>query len=199
MMGKTHMVVGMAMALAVTTPDTVGGFITAIVGGAVGSSISDIDVNVSKHNKDALYTRLVSTGLVPVALLIDLIFDGGIINYMRECSVVNRVIGVLLFVLMCLFGKFQEHRGFTHSLLALALFSISIALFCLPLLVPFATGYASHLVLDLLNKRSIKLFYPINKGVCFKLCYANKTVDKVLFLLGSVATVVLLVFSLSKM
>lgn len=199
MMGKTHMVVGMASAIALTAPDSVGGFIAAVVGGAVGSCISDIDVNVSKHGKDALYTRLIATGLVPIALLIDLIFDGGIINYMIDCSTANKVIGILLFVVMCVIGAMQGHRGFTHSLLAFALFSIAVGLFCLPLLVPFAIGFATHLILDLLNKKPMKLFYPIEKGVCFKLCYANKIVDKVLFVLGSVATVVFLVLSLSAM
>ncbi len=199
MMGKTHMVVGMATAIALTTPDTLGGFISAIVGGAVGSCISDIDVNINKHGKDALYTRLIATGLVPIALLIDLIFDGGIVGYMIDCSTANKVIGVSLFVVMCVIGAMQGHRGFTHSLLALVLFSIAVALFCLPLLIPFSIGFATHLILDVLNKKPMKLFYPLEKGVCLKLCYANKRVDKALFLLGSVAVVFFLIFSISAM
>ncbi|MEE0060276.1 MAG: metal-dependent hydrolase [Acutalibacteraceae bacterium] len=199
MLGKTHMMVGMATALALTAPDSAGGLIAAIVGGAVGSSISDVDVSVSKRGKDALYTRLIATGLVPIALLIDFIFKGGIVRYMIECPTAYKIIGVLLFVALCVIGKTHGHRGFTHSLLGFVLFCVSVSLFCKPVLVPFAIGFATHLILDVFNKKPIKLFWPVKKGLCFNLCCADKMVDKLLLLVGSVATVVFLVISLLAM
>lgn len=196
MMGKTHVFIGIASALALTTPDNLGGCLSAIVGGAVGGSISDIDVGSDKDGIGSLYAKLITTGIIPISLIIDYIIDGGIIDYVRNCNRTNLAIGVIMFIVLCFIGSKQDHRGFTHSLLALFLFSVSIGFFCKPILMPFVIGFASHILIDLLNKKPVKVFFPSKKGVCFKLCYANKTTDKILTLIGIVATVVLLGHSL---
>lgn len=198
MMGKTHICIGVASALAVTMPENIGGCIAAIVGGAVGGSISDIDVSSNKNGIGSLYAKLIATGIIPFSLVIDYIVDGGIVDYIKNCNSTTLTIGVIMFMILCLIGSKQEHRGFTHSLLALLLFSVSVAFFCKPILIPFVIGFASHLLLDTLNKKSIKLFFPLKKGISFNLCYANKTVDKFLLLIGAVGTVGILCYSLVK-
>lgn len=197
MLGKTHIFVGVASALVLTAPDNLSGCLSAIVGGAVGGCISDIDVNSNKNSRDSLYAKLIATGLIPLALVVDFIFDGGIIEYVKNCNRTSLAMGVILFVALCFIGSKQDHRGFTHSLLAMILFSVSIGMFCNPVLIPFVIGFISHLVLDSLNKKPIKLFFPIEKGVCFKLCYSNKTADKVCLAVGVVVTVIYLSLSLA--
>lgn len=197
MLGKTHIFVGVASALVLTAPDNLSGCLCAIVGGAVGGCISDIDVSSNKNSRDSLYAKLISTGLIPLALIVDFIFKGGIIDYVKNCKRATLVTGVVLFLALCFIGSKQDHRGFTHSLLALVLFSVAIGMFCKPLLIPFIIGFISHLVIDSLNKKPIKLFFPLEKGVCFKLCYSNKTVDKVCLAVGVVVTVLYLSLTLA--
>lgn len=67
------------------------------------------------------------------------------------------------------FGKKCRHRGFTHSLLFLFLLSKGCELLVLvgqnnivfiSVSTGFLLGYLSHLVLDLLTKEGIELFFP---------------------------------------
>ena len=53
MLGKTHMTVGIAAALAVTQPASVSEMILAVGIGGLGALISDIDVGTSASHKDA--------------------------------------------------------------------------------------------------------------------------------------------------
>lgn len=198
MMGKTHIFIGIASALVLTAPDNLSDCLPAIVGGAVGGSISDIDVSSSKNGLDSLYAKLMATGIIPIALVIDYIIDGGIIDYVKNCNNTDLLIGVVLFMILCFIGSKQEHRGFTHSLLALFLFGFSIGFFCMPILIPFVIGFISHILLDILNKKPVKLFFPSKKGVCLKLCYSNKTVDKALLTIGIFTTLAFLGYLFSK-
>lgn len=65
------------------------------------------------------------------------------------------------------------HRGFTHTLLALLLFTyflifigclfpISIRGYLMPLFMGMSIGYGSHLLLDMLTISGIPLFYPLS-------------------------------------
>lgn len=198
MMGKTHIFIGIASALAVASPDNFKECLPAIVGGALGGSISDIDVNANKSTKDNLYAKLIASGIVPISLIIDLIADGGMIDYVKSCNTTVLVTGIILFIALCFIGSKQDHRGFTHSLLGLTLFSISVGFFCKPILIPFAIGFMSHILLDTLNKKPVKLFFPLKKGIYFDLFYANKTADKVLLFTGIVTIIVFLGYALAE-
>ncbi len=187
---------GIASALAVTAPKNFQECLPAIVGGALGGSISDIDVNSNKSSKNTLYAKLIASGIVPISLIIDYIAKGSMINYVKTCNTTTLGIGVVLFIALCLIGSKQDHRGFTHSLLALALFSLSVGLFCTPILFPFIIGFISHILLDILNKRSVKIFFPIKKGISFDLCYSNKTADKILLIIGIAVTALFLGYSI---
>ena len=100
-----------------------------------------------------------------------------IIGYLLFC-------GYVLFSILYAKGISTKHRGFTHYLLALIVYSIPV-LMIYPILVPyFGLGYFSHIFIDLFNKKNVQLFHPFNKGICFKLCYANKHGNKVLMYIG---------------
>ena len=55
------------------------------------------------------------------------------------------------------------HRKFTHSILALILFSALIFIFDTGVGFTFALAYISHLLLDAVTKAGVPFFYPIIK------------------------------------
>ena len=192
MMGKTHIMMGIASALAVTTPRTVGSCLAAVIGGAAGGMMSDIDIKSGPGSKDTSSTRSIVLKIISVCLLVDLVTDGGILIYMQYCNDRILLMGMAYFVLLYWIGTLREHREFTHSLLALFLFSSSIAMFCMPVAIPFAIGFLSHILLDILNKKSVKIFFPAEKGVCLRLCYANQLGNRICFVVGVIGTVLCL-------
>lgn len=91
-------------------------------------------------------------------------------------------------------GRLFHHRGFTHSLLALAL----VALACLhylpyPIASMIAVGYASHLVLDALNPQGIPLLYPVKLRMHVASFRTNGALDKLLGFCAACAVLVLIV------
>lgn len=67
------------------------------------------------------------------------------------------------------FGAKCRHRGFTHSLLCLVIFSLILGIIAFlsefniiitSLFLGFISGYISHLILDLLTADGIEIFYP---------------------------------------
>ena len=61
---------------------------------------------------------------------------------------------------------------------------MGICLVSVPIGVATAVGYLSHLTLDLLNKSPEGLFYPLKRGICFKICYAEGMGNELLFSVG---------------
>lgn len=54
------------------------------------------------------------------------------------------------------------HRGWTHSLMGLILFSAPLlSVFNTEIALAFAAGYISHLLLDMLNPAGVRIFWPI--------------------------------------
>ena len=199
MMGKTHFVIGVAAALAVTRPTTPQGCVAAVVGGAMGGVLSDLDLKHRREIQDALVARLLALGLVILALLIDFSLQDGLTEQLRRRDRLTLTAGLLLFALLCLFGMTQQHRGFLHSLAALALLSLAVWMFSPPLLRPFAAGFGSHLVIDLPNKRPLRLFWPLRRGVCLHLTPVDGPADHALLLFGLSATAVYLAYAVVGM
>ena len=55
MMSKTHIAVGIAASLVVMQPSTIADCLAAVVGGAIGGDLPDIDVRSNSYCRDALY------------------------------------------------------------------------------------------------------------------------------------------------
>ena len=189
MMGKTHLFVGAATALAFTRPDTPEGCVTAMIGGALGGIISDIDMHDNRTKKDALYARMFVLGLIAVTLLTGKGEPNGIVAEFSSSLDRTTVMGAGLFILLCIFGVLQPHRKFTHSVIAAAAYSASVGMMYMPLCIPFAAGIVSHIAIDMLNKKKLQLFWPLKTGVGFNLCYSNKLADKLFLIAGVAATV----------
>ena len=75
----------------------------------------------------------------------------------------------------------------------MALAGACVDLICGMVSLPFMIGMASHLILDVLGKRPVRLFYPLGRGVCLKLCRTGDTCDHFLQKAGLVGTILALV------
>lgn len=188
MMGKTHLVMGIAAAMAVLQPHSYPGFAAAAVGGAIGGIMADVDMKLnhsSRHSKkrDVLYTRLAAMVLAVSVLMGDFFRGGRIYCFLLE-NWMRSAMGVAGFFVLAVIGACCPHRGATHSLLFLALFTLAAAQINPSIGTAFFLGYASHIGMDLLNKSPVKLLYPMKKGFCLKLCHADGFANELLFFVG---------------
>ena len=69
MMGKTHMIAGIGAAVLILPPDTIGGCLQALLGGALGGLICDLDVQSSTYCRDARVVRNTALLLGAVILI----------------------------------------------------------------------------------------------------------------------------------
>jgi len=192
MMSKTHLSVGMAAALAVSPITNVNTCLLALAGGAIGGVIADVDILDNDYESDALTGELIALGITVIFAIVDFFSNGGVCNYVVNNSICA-IIGAIGFFILWIIGYNCDHRKFTHSLLALVLFSLCVALIYPELGVAFAFGYFSHLLLDILNKKGIQLLFPLKIGICLKLCYASKFANKLFMILGFIAIPVLII------
>lgn len=199
MMSRTHLAMGMAVSLAVVQPTKLDECFTALIGGAVGGVLADIDTLDNDYKSDALVGQLLAAGIAVFLLAIDYFCHIGICDRVVSGNKVFAIIGAFAFIALWVWGFLSEHRSFTHSILAAFAFTVAIGLVCVPIAVGTFLGYASHLILDLLNRKDIPLLYPLKFRICFKLCYANKTANFVFACIGFVATGILLALFIIKM
>lgn len=199
MMGKTHIVVGIAAAYAIMQPETASEFIIATVGGSLGGVMPDIDVKIDTSNKfaakaslDALYGEILAIAISAGALAGDYLTGGDILHGIIA-NLPWFIIGAVIFIALTVIGELSKHRDKTHSLLALLLFSTAVYLIEPHIGIAYAIGYGSHLLIDLFNKSPIRLLYPLKKGICFKMCYADRLGNE-MFLVGSAFIMTLYIF-----
>lgn len=190
MLGKTHMVVGIATTMAVTQPESVPELVLAAGGGAFGALISDIDVGTSESHHDADKIVTLSVIVLLTVFALDYFFHAGIIDRVVQGSGYGRIIaGILLFICICAFGKEQPHRSFMHSFLALALLCFAIGLVWEEAVVYFAAGFISHLATDVCNKKKVRLLYPLKGGISLRLFHAYGLANQIFFVAGSAMVV----------
>ena len=189
-MSKTHIAVGIATTYLIMLPKTVSEFTVATVGGSIGGVVADIDVHINWENKyatnaslDALYGEILAIAISASALAVDYFIGGNVLKNIIKQDEIS-MLGAAMFIILAVIGELSKHRDRTHSLLACLLFSISVILIEPHIGLGFAIGYVSHLVIDLFNKKPIRILYPKKKGICFNLCYANRLGNKLFFLVG---------------
>jgi len=195
MLGKTHLAVGVAASLLFMPIGSINECVMALMGGAVGSVIADVDVLDDDSIRNVTKGELTVFGIGVAILAIDFFRDGGICRYFLEnqTTAMFGILGLLLFLMV---GYFTDHRSFTHSILAMGIVSYCAAKLYPGLGVSAAIGYASHLALDVLNRKKVRLFFPIRKGICFRLCYANRKANKILLFTGTIVSGILLIIRL---
>ena len=178
MMAKAHITVGMAAAFTAAMPNSIPEALPVITGASLGCLICDIDCETKAERSDSSHWRIVMAVIAAAALIEDNLLDAGMWRSLSQRGEYLWFAGLAGFLIICTFAGISTHRGFSHSLLALALESLCVWLVFPAAAVPFATAFASHLVLDLMNKRSLRLLYPAKKGFCLGWFYADRLANK---------------------
>ena len=125
-------------------------------------------------------------GIVAIAALIeDHLLDAGMWRSLGHGGYLWCV-GLAGLVLTLAFASVSSHRGFSHSLAALALEAASLWLIFPRTALPFAIAFTSHVLLDLMNKKSVRLAYPAKKGFRLGWFYADRLANKFFAFAGSV-------------
>lgn len=195
MMGKTHLAVGVTAALAAARPGTATECLAAVLGGAVGGVLCDIDTLRSEGSNDSIGVQLCALAIAACVLGLDWWQRAGLCAGVMALERERLICGAVGFTLLWLAGLFSSHRGFTHSLTAGLLFAKAVDLLCPAAALPFAAAYASHLAIDLLNKKGMRLLFPLKGRVCLGWCYSDRAVNTLLFQFGILGTAFLLVNS----
>ena len=191
MLAKAHIAVGMAAAFSIVRPETVADALPVITGGALGCLICDLDCENRSEKSDSSHWRFVMALVAAAALIEDHLLDAGMWrslgqsgDYLPGSSVALGqylwFAGLAGFVITCVFASGSGHRGFSHSLLAMTLETVCLWLVFPAVAIPFAIAFMSHVFLDMMNKRSVRLFYPAKKGICLGWFYADRVANKLI-------------------
>ncbi len=183
MMSKTHLAVGIAASLMIVQPQTYQECALAVIGGALGGIAPDIDTFKSRTRIDNVISHTAAVVIAAAALFCDYYFNFGIVNYLRAHTS-PLLVGGLAYIALLIIGFYAPHRGFTHSLLGMVLFTAAISAVYPPVAAAYMAGFASHIALDLLNRKHVHLFYPMKKGISFNLCYASGKANTFFFIAG---------------
>ncbi|MCC8065148.1 MAG: metal-dependent hydrolase [Clostridiales bacterium] len=197
MTGKTHLVCGEALALCLLHPDTPRALVLCLGAAAVGGVVSDVDVTTSTSHRELV--RIVSTAGAALLLgwALNTIFQLHIERFLlRYAGAKEMAAWAVLFLGLCVFGATQPHRSFMHSLAGLALLTFCVWRGAEPLAGAFFVAMASHILLDLLNRKGVRLLYPAGWSWSLDLCSADGAADRVLCGVGSLLMVAGIVRSL---
>ena len=199
MTGKTHLAVGAAAAMLAAGPVAAmlvaaptAGFAgqcaakaamgltdlaIAAAGGAVGAVLPDLDVRDTAHPWRERLTRAGAAALLVGALVFDAVNGATLAREAVARGVGPLALGAVGLVALACAARLSAHRSFSHSLLALVGFAAATWLVCPPLAPYVALGFATHLVLDALTYRGLRLFWPSRHGFSVRLCHTGGVVD----------------------
>ena len=178
MMAKAHITVGMAAAFTAVMPDSIPEALPVITGASLGCLICDIDCETRAERSDSSRWRIMMALVAAAALIEDHLLDAGMWRSVTQNGPYMCFAGLAGFMIIGTFAGISSHRGFSHSLLALALETLCMWLMIPAAAMPFAIAFASHLVLDLMNKRPVRLFYPAKKRFCLGWFYSDRLANK---------------------
>lgn len=178
---KTHVLCANALALAIMKPTSIKYVCIGMVACSIGSVISDLDITTTKSHKEM--DKIILFILIGILLCIlgDNYYNLGIYNLLlNNTNLFRIIIGCILFLLVCFYGMHKPHRSFLHSLLGVFILSSLCNIIFSPCLYYFLIGITSHIALDLFNKKSIQLLFPLKDRFCFKFCDSDGVVNNLL-------------------
>ena len=188
MLGRTHFFIGISAALAVMQPSSMPTLVAGAGAAAIGGMISDIDSGTSQAHREADKIMTAAIAVTAIVILADYKFHVG--------SIARLLTGAMAFIIICTYGSSQPHRSFMHSFLSLFMLTA-----CIDVIYPdaapyFAVAYASHLALDLLNYRRLRLIWPMKRGFSLGFCSSQGLINHLLMSAGMVCVVLELVTSI---
>ncbi|HLR33918.1 MAG TPA: metal-dependent hydrolase [Tissierellales bacterium] len=189
MTGKTHIAIGIAAGLTVSSGQPIENQLALILASAIGSLVPDLDHPKAKLNQKFL---LIKNNTYRTFFYL---FLSGLFLYLYFV-VNNKTFGLLGIVTF--FIGISEHRGFTHSIVGF-LISISIVKIVTskygfpPIYTGFTLGYALHLAADFFNPKGIKLFYPLKNNISSPITVKTySSAEKLIFIFLNVYSILLL-------
>lgn len=190
MMSKTHVAVGIACSLA-AAPETIEGLSYALMGGAIGSLICDIDRNSENPSRDVKQGWAIAFTVFTVGFLHESYarWQQFKAEYLLSRPLTLICIGLLLILLLFVINS--AHRGFSHSLMMMVISAVLIYFINRQTSLFYMIGFLSHLFLDVLNKKPVRIFYPA-KGFCLGWFYVDGLANRILLLCGCGACAALL-------
>lgn len=187
MMKKTHLAGGLAVAMAIIRPSSINELAICLTSASIGSVISDIDVPSSKSRKELNKILAISVVAIVVCTLAEVIFHVGILSILQsQTSAMRALLGFVVFLLICSFGIHTPHRSFMHSIVAVVALTGAMWIILPEAALPFAVSMISHIGLDLFNKKSIQILYPLKKRISFDLCKASGKANTIIFVLANI-------------
>ncbi len=178
MTSKTHIATGIAVATAFVQPGSIKSFAICTTAATIGSIISDIDVTTSESHKDLNKILAISTIVIFLCAIVDLVFKINIYSYiLGQTNLCRILIGLLTFLLICSFGMHKPHRTFMHSITAMIILDATVFIILPSAVIPFSIAMLTHIILDLFNRKKVQLFYPVKFKFAFKLCPAQGKVN----------------------
>lgn len=170
--GQTHAALGAATALVIIRPAEPKTLIATAAVGAFAGILPDIDTGGKVasiiHKITLAFIWIVCFFVCQAALT-----GSTVIESIDDSGMAINMLGLAILIGFSIFGDTQPHRGFTHSVLALLIASFSAYLIFKNLALAFCIGYASHLLIDMVNKKGEQLLYPMPNRWCLNLCKAN--------------------------
>lgn len=183
MLRDTHIAAGASAALLFTRPQGMLPAIGVVLSAVCGSVISDIDADRSWARKQAGALVCISAAGFAGAALAAAVSGqaGSVVDVIGAVGCIGKLTAWGLAVILCSFGMRQEHRGFMHSITAgAALTACVYAALSRQHACAFLAGFLSHIALDLMNHKDLKLFWPAKKGLCLHLCVSDGAANRLL-------------------
>ena len=178
---RTHMTAANASMLLILNPQTPKELLIAMSACTIGSVISDLDIRTSDAHKYIDAVTIVTFIFTIIFYICDLKYNYGIFSSIKNGPFYLPILGILIILGTTFFGSHQPHRSFLHSFFGAFVLTLTTYLCFGNVWIPFLIGIISHILLDLFNKKSIRLFYPSKKGYYFNLCEYGGLLDKILF------------------
>ena len=191
MLKETHLVVGIAATLTLLRPDSLEIAVPVTFAAACGSIISDIDSDMSGARKSADVFTSVSILAFILLFILEKVFGFSLSEkIMENQEIAIRILAVMAFLAICAIGKILSHRTFMHSIVAGILLSTCLFLAISKLIaISFFSAFLSHLALDLMNRKGIRIFWPVKDFVCLNFCDSDGIINKIFFIVGTISAV----------
>lgn len=194
MTAKTHVATGAALTLLVMNPSDIKYLTLSLAGGVIGSIIPDIDSKNSDANQVFDKVLIITFLTIIICGFMEYFFNIGIYKFIAKRTSINDfLISIILFMIGCIIGSRTHHRSFTHSIIGAIIFSLILFISFPKILVnSFIIGYVSHILLDLLNHKGIKIFFPLKKRFCMDLCDSDGAVNSIIFYISIISLLIIL-------
>lgn len=189
MNAHVHTLVGVTTLVVGLQAKTVKEVLTYTSVAIVASVISDIDSKESK-SKQAFNTVM---GYFAIALVIALIAYFKFNYVIVELDTLKDYLPALAFVALTGFASTRPHREYAHSVFFAGPLAICVYFMLgVNVAVLFFIAQMSHDVIDIINKKPVRLLFPlVKKGICLNLVNADGVVSA---FLGFVCTVTLVFY-----